>query len=253
MILCLVLVSIFSVNFASAAVQGHRGNILLREGISIDMVTLERFCSEDSCVIDESESYKSILFKISDESNRESGYSVNYNKIRGYYSIYIYDNSAESSNIFEYASEGLKLLSKYNILKGLTDKELEEIIGLIENRKTIYFKPESCVDSNSYVAINPERSGFPEEEINEIIESTTDEGESGWLSSGWGAEYGEEGCPVIEYQIGIAGIAGEEIQDLSSLTALNFEEESNNNYLLYSIIGILIIGLLIWYFVSKKK
>ena len=256
---------LLSVNLASAVVPGHRGSILLREGVSINMGVLEKFCSADSCVIDESESYKSILFKMSDESNRESGFSVSYDKIGDRYSIYVYDNSGGNvevkSDVFEYVPEGLRLLYKYGVLKGISEEELDEIIDLVGSR-TIYFKPESCVDVNSHVFVDSEKSGFSEEMIEEAIEGSTDQGQFGWLSysrsCGIGLSgYTSGGCPIIEHQLGVACIQGdgiEEVPNYSSLTALSFDEDSDGNswmYFLYG--GIVLVLIIVLFLVFKRK
>lgn len=261
----LVLLSLFSFNFASAVVPGQYAGIILKGEASINFEVLETFCNPDSCISQDSEYSKSILFKVY-RGNVDGGFSLNYNKLNDYYSISVYDRHASQneSPLFEAVPTGLNLLLEYDVLEGITSTDLEEITQLIKQEaseewfsKSIYFKPASCLDSNSY-NVDYERAGLTPDTINWSQYSINDSAKEGWLTMditcgssfmGW-----DNGCPRIKYVLGMACIADSSIPDYATLTALSFDSDSSNNYLTYSLYGlVVVILLLVAFFVFKKK
>ena len=119
--------ALLSVNMASALVPGNTGFAELNEGVEIDMEAIESFCSEGSCIFDDGSTWKSIIFKLSDDGGRGNGFQVRYDEDLNKYSLSVFTTPDYADTAVEFLPTALKMLSVKGVLIGATDEDLADI------------------------------------------------------------------------------------------------------------------------------
>jgi hypothetical protein len=138
---------LLSVNMVSARADYLTSTeIVFKQGMAVNIDTLENICSENTCEIVENDALKLISFKIN-EQGRDVILNLFRYKSEDYYSLVVVDRT-EDLTMEDFKSEistGLYLLGNAFIIPGIDEQEVSAIVENVKGYKNvIYFNPSSC-------------------------------------------------------------------------------------------------------------
>ncbi|MFA5174259.1 MAG: hypothetical protein WC438_03700 [Candidatus Pacearchaeota archaeon] len=91
------------------------------------MDAIESFCSEGSCIFDDGSTWRSIIFKLSDEGGRGNGFQVRYDEDLNKYYLSVFTTPDYADTAVEFLPTALKMLSAKGIIVGASDEDLVNI------------------------------------------------------------------------------------------------------------------------------